>query len=131
MHDYGLGGLLGDAALGALLSLLPLDPPQALRIVAPALAAAFVASTAYALGVTWAEAPGFLRFLAQGSVVLYSGAHGLTGRAVTAAAGGARAARDIAAEARARRAAAQLAAAARDRRPPLRPRRCRAPPKKA
>ncbi|HRO12968.1 DNA translocase FtsK 4TM domain-containing protein [Amaricoccus sp.] len=104
VHDYGLGGLLGDATLGALLSVLPVDPAQALGIVAPALAVAFVGATGYALGVTWAEAKGFLRFLAQGSVVLYAGAHQLTGRAATAAAGGARAARDMAVEARARRA---------------------------
>ncbi|HET9067038.1 MAG TPA: DNA translocase FtsK 4TM domain-containing protein, partial [Amaricoccus sp.] len=112
-HDYGLGGLLGDATLGALLSIVPADPGQALRIVAPALAVAFIAATAYALGVTWAESRGFLRFLGQGSVVLYAGAHGLTGRAATAAAGGAKAARDLAAEARARRTQPALAPAAR------------------
>ena len=103
--DYGLGGLLGDAVLGALLGLSPLDLTLSLRIATVALALAFVASAGYALGVTWAEARGFLRFLGQGSVVLYAGAHGLTGRAVAGAADGARAARDLAAEARARRAA--------------------------
>ena len=92
--DYGLGGLLGDAVLSALLGLSPLDLTLSLRIATVALALAFVATAGYALGVTWAEARGFLRFLGQGSVVLYAGAYGLTGRAVSGAADGARAARN-------------------------------------
>ena len=104
--EYGLGGLLGDAVLGSVLSTLPFDVTLSLRIVAVALAAAFVVGSAYALGVSWAELRGFLRFVGQGSVLLYSGAHGLTGRAVSGAADGARAARTIASEARARRAEA-------------------------
>ena len=106
-YDYGLGGLLGDAVLGGLLSALPLDVTMSLRIVTLLLAAAFVASAAYALGVSWGELRGFLRFLGQGSVLIYSGAHGLTGRAVAGAADGTRAARTLAAEARARRAEAE------------------------
>ncbi len=103
IDDYGLGGLLGDAVLSPLISALPLDVTLALRLVTVVLAAAFVASAGWALGVTWGEFRGFLRFLGQGSVLLYAGAHGLTGRAVTGAAGGARAARDLAADAKARR----------------------------
>ncbi len=106
VHDYGLGGLIGDAALGAILSIVPVQPAQALGIVAPALAVAFIAGSGYALGVTWAEFRGFLAFLSQGSVVLYSGLHGLTGRAMAGAADGARAARSRAVEARERRAQA-------------------------
>jgi S-DNA-T family DNA segregation ATPase FtsK/SpoIIIE len=102
-HDYGLGGLLGDAALAPLVSALPLDVTVALRLVTLLLAAGFVASAGFALGATWGELRGFLRFLGQGSVLLYAGAHGLTGRAVAGAADGARAARDLAAEAKARR----------------------------
>jgi S-DNA-T family DNA segregation ATPase FtsK/SpoIIIE len=104
VHDYGLGGLLGDAALGGILSVMPLDVTLALALATLALGVAFLASAAYAVGVTWAEFGGFLRFLGQGSVLLYAGAHGLGGRAVSGAAGGARAARGLAAEVRARRA---------------------------
>ncbi len=121
-HPYGLGGLLGDATLGALLSALPLDVTLSLRIVTVAVAVAFVASSAYALGVTWGEFRGFLRFLGQGSVLLYSGAHGLTGRAVAGAAGGARAARSLAADARARRQAEPLPSPAPAARQPGAPR---------
>jgi S-DNA-T family DNA segregation ATPase FtsK/SpoIIIE len=102
-HDYGLGGLLGDATLGAVLSVMPLEVTTGLRLASLALGLGFVLSAAYALGVTWAEARAFLRFLTQGSVLVYAGAHGLTGRAVAGAADGARAARTLAAEARARR----------------------------
>ena len=72
-HDYGLGGLLGDATLGALLTALPLDIPAALRLDSVVLAILFIATSAYALGVTWAECRGFFRFLGQGSVVVYAG----------------------------------------------------------
>ena len=106
-QDYGLGGLLGDAALGALLSLSPLDVATSLGIATLLLAAGFALGTGYALGVTRGETRGFLRFLLQGTVLLYSGAHGLTGRAVSGAAEGARAAASFAAEQRARRAEAE------------------------
>ena len=106
-QDYGLGGLLGDAALGALLSLSPLDVATSLGIATLLLAVGFALGTGYALGVTRGETRGFLRFLLQGTVLLYSGAHGLTGRAVSGAAEGARAAASFAAEQRARRAEAE------------------------
>lgn len=85
-QDYGLGGLLGDATLGALLSLSPLAVTPSLRLVTALLAIAFIGSTGYVLGVTWGEARGFVRFLGQGSVTLYSGLFGLTGRAARGAA---------------------------------------------
>jgi DNA segregation ATPase FtsK/SpoIIIE, S-DNA-T family len=103
-QDYGLGGLLGDAGVGALLSLSPLELGPSLRVVTLVLAVGFLLCSGYALGVTWAEARGFFRFLTQGSVVLYSGVHRFTGRAVQGAAEGAKAARSFAAEQRARRA---------------------------
>ena len=102
-NDYGLGGMLGDAVLGALMSALPFELALALALASVGLGAAFVLASAYALGVTWAEVGGFARFLGQGSVLLYSGAHSLTGRAVAGAAGGVRAARGLASDARARR----------------------------
>ena len=107
--DYGLGGLLGDAALGGLLSISPLDLAPSLRLASLLLALAAAVSAGYALGVTWPEARGFLRFLLQGSVLLYSGAHRVTGRAVSGAAESARAAASFAAEQRARRAEAEPA----------------------
>ena len=106
-HDYGLGGLLGDAALGAILSALPLSVTVALPLASLALGGAFALTAAFALGVTWAETTAFLRFLRMGSVIVYANLLRLTGRAVTSAAGGAVAAKNMAVEARARRSEAQ------------------------
>ena len=108
-HEYGLGGLLGDAVLGALLPLSPFDADAdlpgrdggargALRRQRPATCSA---SPGPRPAASCASS-------ARGRCVLYSGAHGLTGRAVSTAVdgakAGARAARDRAAETRARRA---------------------------
>ena len=62
--DYGLGGMLGDAAVSGLVSLMPLDLSLALVVTSLALALAFALSTGYALGVTWAELRGFLAWVA-------------------------------------------------------------------
>ncbi len=105
-HSYGLGGLLGDAALGTLLTATPLALPVALPVLSVALATIFGATTGYALGVTWGELGAVIRFLRQGSVLLYAGAHGLAGRAVGGAAHGAKQARAMTASARAARLAA-------------------------
>ena len=106
-HDYGLGGLLGDAALGAILSALPLSVTVALPLASLALGGAFALTAAFALGVTWAETTAFLRFLRMGSVIVYANLLRLTGRAVTSAAGGAVAAKNLAVAAGARRSEAQ------------------------
>jgi S-DNA-T family DNA segregation ATPase FtsK/SpoIIIE len=56
-HGYGLGGLLGDAALGGMLSVMPFDVGPSLTIASLVLAAAFVLSTTYrsvsTCRVTW------------------------------------------------------------------------------
>ena len=109
-HDYGLGGLLGDAVLGEIIGLLPFDPAVSLPFVALLLGLAFLASAGFVLGVTWAEFTLFLRTLRDGSILIYSWLLRLSGRAVSTAAagaaGGARVAREKAREARARRASA-------------------------
>jgi DNA segregation ATPase FtsK/SpoIIIE, S-DNA-T family len=89
VHDYGLGGLLGDAVASGLLGLVPLDLGSALLVVSLALLAAFLATSAFALGLTGPEIAGFLRFLRDGSVVVYAGLFRVTGRAATTAAHGA------------------------------------------
>jgi DNA segregation ATPase FtsK/SpoIIIE, S-DNA-T family len=88
-HDFGLGGLLGDAVASGLLGLVPLDLGTALLVVSLALLAAFLATSAFALGLTVPEIAGFLRFLRDGSVVVYAGLFRVTGRAATSAAQGA------------------------------------------
>jgi DNA segregation ATPase FtsK/SpoIIIE, S-DNA-T family len=89
VHDYGLGGLLGDAVASGLLGLVPLDLGSALLVVSLALLAVFLATSAFALGLTGPEIAAFLRFLRDGSVVVYAGLFRVTGRAATTAAHGA------------------------------------------
>ncbi len=106
-HGHGLGGLLGDAGLGAILSALPLDLATALPPASLALALAFAATSGLALGITWSEFGAVLRFLAQGSVTLYAGLVAIFGRAAgIGAAAGASGLREVRAAAAARRAAA-------------------------
>jgi S-DNA-T family DNA segregation ATPase FtsK/SpoIIIE len=87
--DYGLGGLLGDAAASGLLGLVPLDLGPALLLTSLLLATLFVLSAAFALGLTWSEVSGMARFLRDGSVTLYALIFDATGRAATTAAQGA------------------------------------------
>ncbi len=108
-HGYGLGGLLGDASVKALLEALPLDPRSALPAASLLLAAAFAASAAFALGATWAELGLIGRLLGQGSVQLYALLRALGGQVLVGAAQGARQAASAAEGLRARRAAAAAA----------------------
>ncbi len=85
-EDYGLGGLLGDAALGALLSLSPLSVTLSLQIATLALAVGFVLSAGYVLGVTWAEFTGFVRFSRRARSCSTPARTGLTGKAASGAA---------------------------------------------
>jgi DNA segregation ATPase FtsK/SpoIIIE, S-DNA-T family len=88
-HDYGLGGLLGDAVASGLLGLVPLDIGTALLVVSLVLFAAFLATSAFCLGLTGPEIAAGLRFLRDGSVVLYATLFRVTGRAAVTAASGA------------------------------------------
>ena len=119
-HAYGLGGLLGDAALSTLIEALPLSVAIALPLASVGLALIFALTAGYALGVTWPEAKAAARFLGQGSVVVYAGALGGAGKAIGGAAAGAGKARALAREARARRAAAAEARTQVDLAPPPR-----------
>ncbi len=51
-HDFGLGGLLGDTALGALLSILPITATIGVKLLSLVLAAGSVVAGAWVLGVT-------------------------------------------------------------------------------
>ena len=58
-HDYGLGGLFGDAVLGGLLSILPVAPAAALKFVTLILAACAGYVGLAALGATMGEVTRF------------------------------------------------------------------------
>ncbi len=102
-HEFGLGGLLGDAVLANLLPLVPLDLSQALPLASLMLGLVFIIASGFALGMTKAESHAALAFLTRGSVTLYAGLLALTGQAARGAAEGARSAKSRAAERRARK----------------------------
>ncbi len=51
-HDFGLGGLLGDMAMGALLSVLPIHATVGLKLLSVAIAASAAVAGAWVLGFT-------------------------------------------------------------------------------
>ena len=51
-HDFGLGGLFGDTAMGALLSVLPIHAALGLKLLSVVIAALAVATGAWVLGFT-------------------------------------------------------------------------------
>src|SRR5690606_31141153 len=121
-YDYGLGGLLGDAVAMSVVGLLPFELPLALLTASVTTLAVALVAGGFALGVTWPEASAFLRFLRDGSVLVYAALLRLTGRAATTAAQGAVAgARQAAHLAERARAAREETAAARAPEPEARP----------
>jgi len=72
-HSFGLGGLLGDTALGALINLLPVRATEGIRLLALPIGAAAIAMFLYAAGCTMAELRRFGRFVVYGIVLLYAG----------------------------------------------------------
>jgi S-DNA-T family DNA segregation ATPase FtsK/SpoIIIE len=83
-HDYGLGGILGDAVLAELIGLVPLGTGGALIAVTFVLAALFLVGAGFALGVDRAEIATAWRFLRLGSVLGFAAlvaALGIAGRA--------------------------------------------------
>jgi DNA segregation ATPase FtsK/SpoIIIE, S-DNA-T family len=102
-HDYGLGGLLGDAVLSNVLRLMPLDVSSGLKVATLVFGLGFLVSAGHVLGITRPEAASALACLRDGSVAIYAGLLSLTGHACAGAASGARSAHAYAAERRARR----------------------------
>ncbi|MGH1576878.1 DNA translocase FtsK [Planktotalea sp.] len=84
-HAFGLGGLFGDAVLGAFLTFLPFSAAFGLKLVAFLLAIATVAMIAFVVGATREEIKEGARFLAIGVVVTYVIAMRLIGKGASGA----------------------------------------------
>ncbi len=113
-HDYGLGGLLGDAVSSELVAAIPLPVEHALLVASLVLAVLLVLTGGFALGINRFETLVLMDYLRQGAIVVsvavrsflrmvWMTALKLTGHAVDGAAKGARSAQSYAAERRARR----------------------------
>ncbi len=105
-HDYGLGGLFGDTALGALLQILPIGAIAGLKILSLLLAVTSVAAGTWVLGCTREDLAAVWRLFLSGFGNALHLARLATGSTVRHATAGAR--RGTAALARARRTAADV-----------------------
>ncbi|WP_172329709.1 DNA translocase FtsK [Mangrovicoccus sp. HB161399] len=114
-HHFGLGGMLGDAALGILIGILPLGLGLSLKISAVLLGLGVLAFGLFCTGFTRAELGGLGRFLGIGTVLAYDKLLRRAGEAGQGAAAGMSEARARRAEAREERRAvkAERKAAAR------------------
>ncbi|RMD49906.1 MAG: hypothetical protein D6832_00800, partial [Alphaproteobacteria bacterium] len=79
-HDFGLGGLVGDTALGVLITASPLAPGLTLKILTVLFSALAVALGIAALALDRAELLRIGRFLLVGLVLSYAGLVILGGR---------------------------------------------------
>ncbi len=109
VHSFGLGGLLGDTVLGAMLGAAPMGLGAALKLISLMLAVALLAAGLFTLGFDKEELRSVGRFLYIGTIVIYgwvlAGLHMVGLRAASGAAGmGAR----LRERAEARRAARQV-----------------------
>jgi len=89
-HDYGLGGMLGDAGLKGVLEFVPLGLAPSLMLVTLILAAVVFLVGLYALGVSRAEFQLAWQYFLAGLVVIYVGLRGLVGKVVPSLAVGVR-----------------------------------------
>ena len=79
-HSFGMGGLFGDTALGALIAGLPLSTLAALRALAALSGAAALALGLYAAGATREELRATWRFVRHGVILTYAWIAGRAGR---------------------------------------------------
>ncbi|MBE3639098.1 DNA translocase FtsK 4TM domain-containing protein, partial [Mangrovicoccus algicola] len=70
-HHFGLGGMLGDAALGIVIGILPLGLGAALKVAAVLLGLGVLGFGLFCTGFTRAELSGLGRFLGIGTVLAY------------------------------------------------------------
>ncbi|MEM6741218.1 MAG: DNA translocase FtsK [Pseudomonadota bacterium] len=72
-HSFGLGGLLGDTILGALINILPVRAAAGVRLLAVPVGLVAVVLFLYTAGFTRAELTRFARYTVYGLVLLYAG----------------------------------------------------------
>ncbi|MEM9247587.1 MAG: DNA translocase FtsK 4TM domain-containing protein [Pseudomonadota bacterium] len=97
-QSFGLGGLLGDTVLGALINILPIRAAEGVRLLALPIGLLGIVLFLFSAGFSRLELRKGVRFVLYGLVMLYAGLVGLLGM-------GARQTRDAAAGLSARQAA--------------------------
>ncbi|MEL6207593.1 MAG: DNA translocase FtsK 4TM domain-containing protein, partial [Pseudomonadota bacterium] len=99
-HSFGLGGLLGDTTLGALLNILPVKASAGLKAIALPLGLGAIALFLFSAGFTMAELRHITRFVVYGVLMAYDS---IARVVATGASGTAAAAQSFAAHRAARR----------------------------
>ncbi|SHH43479.1 DNA translocase FtsK [Cognatishimia maritima] len=84
-HSFGLGGLFGDTALGALLTILPVGAVIGLKIMSFLMGLGVLALMLFVTGFTRPELSWIARFLMIGVIVTYANIMHLLGRGATGA----------------------------------------------
>ena len=79
-HSFGLGGLLGDTAMGALLTLLPIGSAFMVKLMSLVMALGTLALMAFVTGFTRPELARIGRFLLVGLILAYDTVLSLLGR---------------------------------------------------
>ncbi|UWR22237.1 DNA translocase FtsK [Sulfitobacter sp. S190] len=79
-HNFGLGGLLGDMVMGAILTVLPIGSTFTVKFMSLVMGAGILALGAFVLGFTRQELARIGRFLLVGTIVAYAGLMNLLGR---------------------------------------------------
>ncbi|MBB95737.1 MAG: cell division protein FtsK [Rhodobacteraceae bacterium] len=89
-HSFGLGGLFGDTAMGALLTLLPMGSHVVVKLASLLMGLASLAIALFVFGFTKAELSRLLRTALLGIVMGYSAVLSLVGKGARGAADAAR-----------------------------------------
>ncbi|MDQ2094204.1 DNA translocase FtsK [Rhodalgimonas zhirmunskyi] len=79
-HSFGLGGLFGKTALGAILNILPIQATTGLKLLSLVLGVGVVALATFVMGFTKGELRQIGRFLLIGTILLYATVMQLLGR---------------------------------------------------
>ncbi|MEM8731562.1 MAG: DNA translocase FtsK 4TM domain-containing protein [Pseudomonadota bacterium] len=111
-HNFGLGGLFGDTAMGALLTLLPVGSHLAVKLTSLVMAGVTVLLGLFVTGFTRAELARFVRMILMGLVLCYSGLLSVVGKGARGAAEAARMRAELRAQRKAEADAAAETAAA-------------------
>ncbi len=103
-HNFGLGGLFGDMALGAFLEILPLSATLGVKLISVMLGILMLVFGAFVLGFSKAELGRILRFMLVGVIMTYAALMAVLGKSTAGAVKGAQALKARNAERRERRA---------------------------
>ena len=88
-HNFGLGGLFGDASMGLILTILPISSTFTIKLMSLLMGVGILRLGAFVLGFTRRELLAFGRFLLVGTIMAYATLMNILGRSAAGAVGAA------------------------------------------